>query len=255
VSPADGEIGLHGRAESRIGKLSERVAGEIVGDIAAVAGGRATGMKLPGEAEMSLRYGVGRGTLREALRMLEAQGLITIKSGPGGGPVVAGRSPRGLGATAAMHLRVDGVTLASVADARLTFEPFFARQAAEQASAADQERLMALVDEASFAEGNEGRSLQRASAFHAAVIGSAGNSVLSLLGMCLKEIWSGSFRGQLYPMPEQARVRADHLRIARAIQAGDAESAERLMRAHMVDFVSYARLRFASLLDEIVEWR
>jgi GntR family transcriptional repressor for pyruvate dehydrogenase complex len=255
VSPRDGEASLERSREPRIEKLSERVAGQIIGDITAVAGGRATGMKLPGEVEMSVRYGVGRGTLREALRMLEAQGLITIKSGPHGGPVVTGRSPRRLGATAAMHLRVDGVTLARVAEARLTFEPFFARQAAEQSSAADQERLMALVDEASFAGGNEKRSLQRASAFHAAVIDCAGNSVLSLLGMCLREIWSGSFRGQLYPMPEQARVRADHLGIALAIQAGDADSAERLMQAHMVDFVSYARLRFASLLDEVIEWR
>lgn len=114
---------------------------------------------------MSAKYGVGRGTVREALRMLEVQGLITIKSGPGGGPVVTGCSPRRLGASAAMHLQVEGVTLGSVADARLTFEPFFARHAAQHASQGGRRRLMALVDEATFASGNEKGDLQRASAF------------------------------------------------------------------------------------------
>jgi GntR family transcriptional repressor for pyruvate dehydrogenase complex len=259
VNPADSETGQdtrgEPRGEARIEKLSERVAGLIVGDIRTAAGGRAAGMKLPGEAEMSVRYGVGRGTLREALRMLEVQGLISIKSGPGGGPVVIGRSPRRLGATAAMHLQVDGVTLGSVADARLRFEPFFAQQAAQHADPDGRQRLMALVDEANFAGGNENRDLQRASAFHAAVMDCAGNSVLSLLGMCLREIWSGSFRGQLYPQPEQARVRADHRAIARAIQSGHADRAERLMREHMEDFVSFAQQRFPSSLEEVVEWR
>jgi GntR family transcriptional regulator, transcriptional repressor for pyruvate dehydrogenase complex len=249
------DTGPQTREESRIEKLSERVVRQIVLDITTAAGGPAVGFKLPSEAEMSSLYGVGRGTLREALRMLEAQGLITIKSGPGGGAVVTGRSPRRLGATAARHLQVDGVTLGSVADARLKFEPFFAWQAARNASPAETSALMALVDEASFAGNNRRSDLQRTSAFHAAVMDCAGNSVLALLGACLKEIWTGAFRGLLYPLPEQARVRADHFAIARAIQAGDADAAEGLMQAHMEEWVTYARRRFSSLLAEVVEWR
>ena len=249
----DGEQGRDAH-EPRPEKLSERLAGQIVEDISAAVDGPAAGLKLPGEAEMSARYSVGRGTVREALRMLEVQGMITIKSGPGGGPVVTGANPRRLGATAAMHLQVEGVSLNEVADARLIFEPFFAGQAARRGSAADKQRLMAMVDEAAFASGSEKAGLQRASAFHTAVMDCAGNSVVTLLGACLKEIWTGSFRGQPYPPDEVARVRGDHLAIARAIQAGDASRAERLMRAHMEDFVSYARQRFASQLDEVVAW-
>jgi GntR family transcriptional regulator, transcriptional repressor for pyruvate dehydrogenase complex len=256
VSAHDSEAGPGPDPEEhRTEKLSERLACQIVEDISAAVGGRAAGMKLPSEAEMAAHYAVGRGTVREALRMLEVQGLITIKCGPGGGPVVTGGSPRRLGASAAMHLQLDGVTLASVADARLVFEPFFARQAARRASREDKDRLMAMVDEASFAGDNERADLRRASAFHTAVMDCAGNSVVTLLGACLKELWTGTFRGQLYPMHEQPRVRGDHLAIAQAIASGDADEAERLMQTHMEEFVSYARERFAALLEETVSWR
>jgi GntR family transcriptional regulator, transcriptional repressor for pyruvate dehydrogenase complex len=255
MNPTRGELGLDPRGEPRVEKLSERIAAQIIGDIRTTGVDGVAGLKLPGEAEMSARYGVGRGTLREALRMLEVQGLIAIKSGPGGGPVVLGRSPRRLGATAAMHLQIDGVPLGMVADARLRFEPFFARQAAGHASSEERQQLMALADEASFAGENESQDLQRASAFHAAVMECAGNPVLALLGMCLREIWTGSFRGLLYPQWEQSRVRGEHLAIALAIEGGDGDQAERLMQAHMEDFVDFARQRFQSALDEVVEWR
>jgi GntR family transcriptional regulator, transcriptional repressor for pyruvate dehydrogenase complex len=255
MNAAGGELDPDPRGEPRVEKLSERIAAQIIGDIRTSGVDGVSGLKLPGEAEMSARYGVGRGTLREALRMLEVQGLITIKSGPGGGPVVLGRSPRRLGATAAMHLQIDGVPLGMVADARLRFEPFFARQAAAHASSEDLRQLMALADEASFPGRNETQDLQRAGAFHAAVMECAGNPVLALLGMCLREIWSGSFRGLLYPQWEQSRIRGEHLAIALAIEDGDGDRAERLMQAHMEDFVGFAHQRFQSALDEVVEWR
>ena len=50
------------------------------------------GDKLLPEQEMLIRYGVARATLREALRFLELQGVIHLKPGPGGGPVV--REPK-----------------------------------------------------------------------------------------------------------------------------------------------------------------
>src|SRR5262245_26288531 len=67
-------------------KTSEIVALEIVRDI--VAQGLAAGDRLPLEAQMLVQYRVSRSSLREALRLLETQGLIAIRPGPGAGTVV-----------------------------------------------------------------------------------------------------------------------------------------------------------------------
>ena len=68
----------------RADKVSEVVARAIVHDI--VSRGLEPGATLPSEAVMLARFQVGRASLREALRILEVHGLITIKPGPGGGP-------------------------------------------------------------------------------------------------------------------------------------------------------------------------
>jgi hypothetical protein len=47
-----------------------------------------TGARLPNEAEMIAQFGVSKGTVREAMRILEAQGLIVTRTGPGGGSFV-----------------------------------------------------------------------------------------------------------------------------------------------------------------------
>src|SRR6476620_12570986 len=67
-------------------KTALLVARRIVGDIR--RNGHVAGDRLPPEVSMLEKYRVGRGTLRESLRFLELQGVITLKPGPGGGPVV-----------------------------------------------------------------------------------------------------------------------------------------------------------------------
>ncbi len=75
-------------------KTSERVARDIVHDIAVQR--LQPGDALPAEADMIGQYGVSRESLREALRLLEVQGLIAIRRGPGGGPTVGTVDPANL---------------------------------------------------------------------------------------------------------------------------------------------------------------
>ncbi|MGC9418607.1 MAG: FadR/GntR family transcriptional regulator, partial [Rhodovulum sp.] len=51
--------------------------------------GLQSGDRLPGEAEMIARFQRSKGTVREAMRILEAQGLVRTRTGPGGGAFVA----------------------------------------------------------------------------------------------------------------------------------------------------------------------
>src|SRR5579862_3784564 len=84
----------HLDARPRTVKTAETVAAAIVRDI--VARGLATGDALPSENAMLEHYRVSRASLREGLRLLEVQGLIRLKPGPGGGPLVGAVDPKNL---------------------------------------------------------------------------------------------------------------------------------------------------------------
>jgi len=88
----------------------------------------APGDRLPVEVELMRRYRVSRAPLREALRLLEAQGLITIRSGPGGGPGVARPRIESFGRTVALHLRLLGATCDDLRDARVSIGALLAQQ-------------------------------------------------------------------------------------------------------------------------------
>ena len=114
----------------RSGKISETIARDILDDI--VVRKLPPGTMLASEAVMLDRYGVGRASLREALRILEIHGLIKIKPGPRGGPVVAEVTSSDLGRSATFYFHAVGATFADLLGARLAIEPLMAGLAASQ---------------------------------------------------------------------------------------------------------------------------
>ena len=81
-------------------------------------------------ADLVERFGVSRPSLREALRILEAEGLITVERGVRGGVVAHEPDQRMTARTAAMVLRSRNVPLADVFEARVMLEPAAARKIA-----------------------------------------------------------------------------------------------------------------------------
>ena len=77
-----------------------------------------------------MQYGVGRDSLREALRILEVQGLITIHRGPGGGPKVAGIDPAYLACTATLYFHLSGATYDEMFETWFMIEPAVAEKVA-----------------------------------------------------------------------------------------------------------------------------
>lgn len=233
----------------RNSKVAEAIAGAILARIC--EGGLKIGSHLPGEAQMLADYGVGRGSLREALRILEVHGIIRIKAGPGGGPIVIGATTQDFGRMASLYFQANGINFREVIDTRLVLEPILARMAAENRDPKLAEELLA---EETSTESDQAY-LRTSEQFHRRVASMSGNKVLNLISHAMEDIFHARVMGMLYPPERRGDVVKAHRAIAKAIAAGDGAKAEKLMREHMVEYARYVEARYPALLDETVSWR
>jgi DNA-binding FadR family transcriptional regulator len=235
-------------------KLSELLAQQLVQQIADKK--LQPGDRLPPEAAMLRQYRVGRGTLRECLRLLEMQGLITIRSGPRGGPTVAAFDAEALARTMTVHFQVNGVTLRDLVEARTIMEPTMARLAAEHVNPSTTERLEAVLEGGRASHGDFTQWLRVNREFHFVVSSCSGNGALDLVAHALNDIYV-TRRISVHeddPLENWEQTQKEHEAIGRAIMTGQAARAERLMRAHITKFAALVSERFPWLLETIVSW-
>lgn len=234
---------------SRTVKASERVAQDIVRDI--VARGLGTGDRLPLEAAMVEEYGVSRTSLREALRLLEMQGLISLKPGPGGGPVVGTVEPSHLARTAALYFHLSAATYGDVMATQVLMESTCARMAALHPDRVD---LMApWVDHGLPEDTPTYRDVT--TGFHGAVYQAAANPVLTLLTQAVTHIVTQHVVMTMDPVELRGQIVEEHVELARTIAAGDADGAEALMADHFRLQHDYLRRRSPARIQESIEWR
>jgi DNA-binding FadR family transcriptional regulator len=238
-------------AVARGEKVASRVARQIVRDI--VERDMQPGDPLQAESGMLARFGVSRASLREALRILEIQGLITIKPGPGGGPSLAAVNSNDFGRMATLFFQVKRVTLGDVVEARLVIEPVMAGLAATRHDPALNGRLEEVVREHYEAQ-SDVDWLATTQEFHAMVCSMSGNPLLNLLALALKDIYTDRVKGYVFPEENRDHVRSTHGKIAKAIVRGDAKTSERLMRDHMAKLAEFFEARYPGLMDELVDW-
>ena len=93
-----------------------------------------SGDKLPNEGAMIDQFGVSKGTVREALRILEAQGLIVTKTGPGGGSIVGEVSVERTRALLANYFYFQDLSIADIYQMRKSLEPELAASLAGKLS-------------------------------------------------------------------------------------------------------------------------
>ncbi|MGQ9617042.1 MAG: FadR/GntR family transcriptional regulator [Spirochaetota bacterium] len=106
------------------------------------------GDKLPPERELKEMFKTSRGTLREALRVLEQKGLIKIKTGVNGGAIVQAVTPKHVSESLALLIRYQRIPLRDLAEFREGVEGIVAGLAAERAKAEDIRNLKKLLNEA-----------------------------------------------------------------------------------------------------------
>jgi DNA-binding FadR family transcriptional regulator len=236
----------------RADKLSEKLARTILSDI--VRGQLAAGTMLPSEAEMMSSYSIGRNSLREALRILEIHGLIRIKPGPRGGPVVASVTTSDLARTASLFFNAMGATFGDLFRARLVIEPIMVRLAALNISEESAEALTSALERHDRAGPAPDSWMPQSADFHVIVNGLSGNPILDLVFSALIDIYVDRTPSS-YPSKDSEGVRRAHHRIAKAIIAGDADLAESRMRRHIESQVTTVRRYQPDLMSEPIDWR
>jgi DNA-binding FadR family transcriptional regulator len=243
-------VGQADRADRRrTMKTAERVALDLVRDI--VAGGLRTGDRLPLEAAMAREYGVSRTSLREALRLLEVQGLIRLKPGPGGGPVVGAVEPANLARTASLYFHLGGATYGHLMDTQVVLEAVCAQRAAQHP---DRQKLMApFVDDVEIAGEAEYRG--HTVDFHRAVWTLAANPVLTLLAQAVTQLVTDHVVSTMDPVELRRDILDEHARLAGTLAAGRAEKAARMMGEHFGALRDYYAEHWPARLEELIEWR
>jgi GntR family transcriptional repressor for pyruvate dehydrogenase complex len=237
----------------RAAKLAETIAKQIVDDI--FEQGLQPGAKLPAEREMLERFGISRGTLREALRILEVHGLLVIRSGPRGGPTVAHMTATDFNKACSLHFKAAGITVQQLWEARLGLEPTLARLATVNLDDRSRAELTDLLTSARQASIHElGQYIRLGSAVHRAIATASGNPVLSLFSRSLGEMTAAMESRNVFPPSEHGRVNADHIEILQAILAGHAKRAETLVTAHMTDMRDTHMQRYPGLADNVLPY-
>ena len=237
----------------RRSKTAVIVAQQLVQEISTHA--YAPGTKLAPEREMLAKYEVGRGTLRESLRFLEMNGVITVKPGPGGGPIVATPDAHDLASTLGLFLELQGTTFGSILEVREVLEPAIAALAASRHDDAIIDALGRSVE--SMAEHLEDAELflRENERFHHLVAVGAGNPVFALLIGSLDYIADGSRLGVDFPLARRKAVVKAHQTIYEAVKSGDAAMANSEMARHVEAFRRYTEKHHAGAAASVLRWR
>lgn len=191
------------------------------------------GERLPVERELSDRFAVSRSAVRQALLILDQQGLVRVRSGVGGGPFVTHETlPAAIAAFENM-LAIDPTSVAEFAKAKLVLEPAATAMAAETIS---EEQIAALdasntAVRASLERGEQARD--KMIDFHSVLINSTGNRflalVVELMGRALDRVPGVPDWSHIDPW----QVLAEHERIVEALRRRDVEEVRELSATHL----------------------
>ncbi len=192
------------------------------------------GDRLPSERELCNQFGVSRVTVREALRILEASGLVIIRVGAQGGPFLTTPSAERLGEGLADLLSLAPLTAANVTEARMVVELGILPLVVERATEEDAAALMEMVEEGAEALKEDRYEMGMSAAFHIRVAACTHNPAMEMLVK--------SFHGPMLMSLEKAHAAAplmgrrgtdEHRKLAQAIAKRDLATATSVMRAHI----------------------
>ncbi|MDN5919881.1 MAG: GntR family transcriptional regulator [Pseudonocardia sp.] len=231
--------------ETPVGRTTGRPATYelVLGHVEArlTAGDLRPGDRLPPERELAAQLGASRQAVREALRVLQAQGVIRsqVGTGAGSGTVVVPAPARALTRLLRVHLAVDSFPVQDVTEARVMLERFSATLAADRRTDDDLDRMVTTLAAMDADLGREAFS-DLDTAYHVAIAGSGGNRLVGELTVAIRESVRTTLLGGMHGDEDwgrlRARLRREHREIHAAVQARDGALAADRIEAHIRAF-------------------
>ena len=163
----------------RVPKAGEMVASQLRRQI--VLGELKEGDQLPSESVLMEQFGVSRPTLREAFRILEAEGAITVRRGVRGGARVQVPDINVAARHIGLLLQYRGALLSDVYEIRAVLERAAARMTAKRRTSADLARLQEVLDRHRESIDDPGASIAADAEFHRLIVEMSGSETLQIL--------------------------------------------------------------------------
>jgi GntR family transcriptional repressor for pyruvate dehydrogenase complex len=206
----------------------------------AILDGRLTpGESLPAERELAESFGASRASIREALRALQAQGLI-VGGGAPSRAVVAGDVDRPARDALVDLLRLDRVDLDDLVEFRCLLEADAVRRAARRSDNARLSEAREALDAMSAADVSTEAFDAADVRFHVALVRACGNEAMHLVMLALRDPVArhllDALRAEEDPRPTLRRLAREHAALLEAVEAGDGERAATLVERHIRGF-------------------
>lgn len=212
------------------GTLSEQIVVRVRD--ALFAGKLRPGDVLGTEKDIAARFDASRIVARDALKRLEAAGVVEIKVGKGGGARIAQGNPQLFADALAIQLNLIGVGVGEILDAQRAIETMTAELAATNATAADIEKIEKLLNAAEAATEDFTRFTRLSLAFHLAIADAAHNAVLRVQLISLQHVaWPQ--RNSTLTRDVAEHILALHRELYVLIKARDGDGARELMGRHL----------------------
>ena len=242
----------HPRAVRKKAQLPELIADGLRKAI--VDGELGDGSLLPNQDELSERFGVSKPTLREAIRILHAEHLLSTRRGKLGGAIVHRPTVKGAAYTLGLLLQGQGTPQSDVLDALSMIEPrcvALCAQRKDRAKTVVPALRKAVDDLAAHEEGEAASFLQAERLFHNELVARCGSPTLAAVVGTLEELWGGQQWAEI-DLAEELGLRRNvalrrhtlesHEEILEAVEAGDPELAAQRAEQHLKQMPYYKSL-------------
>jgi GntR family transcriptional repressor for pyruvate dehydrogenase complex len=236
----------------RAPKAALLIAQRIVQDI--TSQGMNEGDLLPPERTMLEQYQTGRGTLREALRFLEFQGVIALKPGPRGGPVLLRPDASHLASTVVLLMQMNHAPFREIVQVRSAIEPMISMLAASNMESESLQALEDTITQMRDQIDNQAVFLDANKRFHDVIAWSSNNVLFGYLVDSLLGIMDGTVVGIDYPTHRREAIVNAHQDIFEAFAKRDPALARDRMEAHINAYERYVTKKFPNVLDEVISW-